>query len=375
MKEHQTERRRRDLAARTGEEEQPDQLGSWLGTDTPESLAEDIRHQFPNLYRTEPSFRVHLLWYSENLIYKISFPFSPALVLRIHRRGYHSREELEGELLWMRELSEETDLLLPKVYPGKNGSYLQQLESSGGNRYTVSLISFLEGKPIGDLSSREMYLTIREIGAMTAKMHLASIRHLQREKTQPDRYPVLQRMSWDTENFFGDHAVWGTWEQNRNLTPQDREVLAEAEKRIREELDRYGRTSSHYGLIHADLHARNILQNHGQNQIIDFDDFGYGFYLYDLGCSLVTFSENLNLMVQEWDLGYESVRPLKEEDRRLMPMFVLLRRMMRIAWLSTHTDSDTARQVDSSYLPVTIQLVEKWLARTEVQPKRRRYAG
>ena len=48
-------------------------------------------------------------------------------------------------------------------------------------------------------------------------------------------------------------------------------------------------------------------------------------------------------------------------------MFVLLRRITRLAWLATHSDSDTAKTVDDEYLDVTIDMTKEWLkANTKV---------
>lgn len=42
-------------------------------------------------------------------------------------------------------------------------------------------------------------------------------------------------------------------------------------------------------------------------------------------------------------------------------MFVLIRRITRLAWLSGHADSDTAKTVEPEYLKVTVDLAREWL--------------
>ena len=60
-------------------------------------------------------------------------------------------------------------------------------------------------------------------------------------------------------------------------------------------------------------------------------------------------------------------RKLSDEDKKFIPMFVLLRRITRLAWLATHSDSDTAKTVDDEYLDVTIDMAKEWLkANTKV---------
>jgi Ser/Thr protein kinase RdoA (MazF antagonist) len=40
------------------------------------------------------------------------------------------------------------------------------------------------------------------------------------------------------------------------------------------------------GLIHADLHLDNALFSHGDIRLIDFDDCGVGYWLYDIAVAL-----------------------------------------------------------------------------------------
>ena len=70
--------------------------------DTPQSLLEDVKNNLPLLYDVEEDYKVSLLKYSENIIYKVEFSKSSPVVFRIHRPGYHDIEELEGEIRWMK---------------------------------------------------------------------------------------------------------------------------------------------------------------------------------------------------------------------------------------------------------------------------------
>lgn len=322
-------------------------------TDTPQTLQKDIENQFNKLYDFSNKFTVTLLKYSENIIYKISFENAEAVVLRIHRPGYHTFDELESELIWMNEICSETDLHLPKAFKGRNGKVLQEIISSSGKKYFVSLISFLYGKAVGELKGNELIKSMKEIGEMTAKLHLQSV-------SRNDR-PKLKRPCWDTNEFFGENAVWGHWYNYKGLSENDIKLFNDCQNKIITSLDKYGRTSEHYGLIHADLHFFNIISDGKKSQIIDFDDCGYGFYLYDLGCTLVTYSENLDELTKAWLEGYEKIRTLENSDKDMIPAFILLRRIIRLAWLSTHSDSDTAKTVGPEYLETTKDLAKKYI--------------
>ena len=300
-------------------------------------------------------YDVKLLKYSENVIFKITFKEAFPVVFRIHRPGYHNIEELEGEILWMDEIHRDTDVELPVVYRGRDGRFLQKMTTFSGEEVYVSLISFLEGSPLGELKDDELIKGLESLGEITAKLHMQSINR--------DKSVVIKRFYWDINNLFGDNndGIWGSWRDYKALTKEQYRILEKCTSVMKDKLNHYGRSNEKFGLIHADLHFYNVINNNGVNQIIDFDDSGYGFYMYDMGCALVTYSRNLTKLEGAWVRGYEKVRKLSDEDKKFIPMFVLLRRITRLAWLATHSDSDTAKTVDDEYLDVTIDMAKEWL--------------
>lgn len=329
--------------------------------DTPQTLEKDVRDNLLLLYDFDKNYDVKLLKYSENVIFKITFKEAPPVVFRIHRPGYHNIEELEGEILWMDEIHRDTDVELPVVYRGRNGGFLQKMTTFSGEEVYVSVISFLEGSPLGELKADELIEGLESLGEITAKLHMQSINR--------DKRVVIKRFYWDINNLFGDNndGIWGSWRDYKALTKEQYRILEKCTSVMKDKLNHYGRSNEKFGLIHADLHFYNVINNNGVNQIIDFDDSGYGFYMYDMGCALVTYSRNLAELEEAWVRGYEKVRKLSDEDKKLIPMFVLLRRITRLAWLATHSDSDTAKTVDNEYLDVTIDMAKEWLkANTKV---------
>lgn len=329
--------------------------------DTPQTLEKDVRDNLLLLYDFDKDYDVKLLKYSENVIFKITFKEAFPVVLRIHRPGYHNIEELEGEILWMDEIHRDTDVELPVVYRGRDGRFLQKMTTFSGEEVYVSVISFLEGSPLGELKDDELIKGLESLGEITAKLHMQSINR--------DKSVVIKRFYWDINNLFGDNndGIWGSWRDYKALTKEQYRILEKCTSVMKDKLNHYGRSNEKFGLIHADLHFYNVINNNGVNQIIDFDDSGYGFYMYDMGCALVTYSRNLTELEKAWVRGYEKVRKLSDEDKKLIPMFVLLRRITRLAWLATHSDSDTAKTVDNEYLDVTIDMAKEWLkANTKV---------
>jgi Ser/Thr protein kinase RdoA (MazF antagonist) len=95
-------------------------------------------------------------------------------------------------------------------------------------------------------------------------------------------------------------------------------------------------------MIHADLHQGNLLVNGQFMTVIDFDDAGFGWYLYDLAVALTHQEDRPGFQKLQDALlrGYRSRRPLSEVDEARLPMFLLVRRLAILGWLHQRPDVD-----------------------------------
>ena len=321
---------------------------SGAAADTPSALLEIVRREFRKLYPSGDGEEIRLLKVSENLTFTV-FSTCRKAVLRVSRPSYHTREELLAELKWMQIIRESGAAVIPDVFAGRDGEPIQSFCSPGsGTRYFCVLFSFLPGKTVRQLHGRELLKKTFQIGSVAASFHL-----LTQERPDTNRLP---RFSWDLESLIGEHARWGPWQAYPGLSREDVRLFRNACRVIRERLNVYGKDPSRYGLIHSDLHLSNAIADGEKLQIIDFDDCGFGWFLYDLGCSLVEFSDHLGDLLGAWLDGYRTKRPLGKEDLAEVPTFLLLRRIVRLAWLASHSGSDTARSVGTEYLDVTRKL-------------------
>jgi Ser/Thr protein kinase RdoA (MazF antagonist) len=60
----------------------------------------------------------------------------------------------------------------------------------------------------------------------------------------------------------------------------------EVARRMRTVMAELGSQSDAFGLIHADLHLENALFDGDAVRVIDFDDCGFGYWLYDIAVPL-----------------------------------------------------------------------------------------
>lgn len=327
--------------------------GIFWKTDTTALLLETVQRVFPTLYSFPEDARIELLKNSENLTFTVTARDRKA-ILRVNRPGYHTEEELFAELRWMDLIRRDGVIAVPEVYAGIDENLLQSFVSpQSGTRYFCSLFSFLSGKIARELHGRELLEKTAGIGAIAASLHRQAEDNLE--------IGLLPRFSWDLESLLGSKARWGSWQAYPDLTPDDREVFQQAVSLIGRRVNSYGKGPSRYGMIHSDLHLSNVIVDGDALQVIDFDDCGYGWFLYDLGCSLVEYSEGLPALTQAWLSGYQTKRSLTKEDLNEVSTFILLRRIVRLAWLSSHNSSDTAKSVGPGYLEQTRQLAIAYL--------------
>lgn len=326
-----------------------------IDRDTPLDIKLAVEAAIGNLYDLDKDFGVELLRFSENYTFCITQePSGFKSIVRVSLPGYHDEEEMMGELLWMAELSENTAVSLPHVFRGKDGKYIQKLTSvKSGKPYLCCMFSYLEGKTIKKLEGMALLRQTESLGSVMAQLHIQS---QSRDMSKP-----IKRFRWELGDLFGERARWGDWHSYRKLTESQTDTLNKAEKIIFARVSAFGKSRDRFGLIHADLHCSNIIVNGDALKVFDFDDCGYGYYLYDFGCSLVDYSAGLGALTAALITGYEKVRKLTDAELSEIPTFVLLRRIVRFAWLESHSGSDTAKSVGPQYLEETCIMAEEYL--------------
>ncbi|MER6826140.1 phosphotransferase [Streptosporangium sp. NPDC000563] len=299
-----------------------------------------------------PDAEVTLVNVSENATYRVDDPVSGTRsILRVHRLGYHSTPAILSELSWLEALREQAGIRTPRVIPAPDGSRV--LTVPGPEPRDCVMFEFLPGT---EPSQDDPLPGFERLGALTARMH----RHA-RGWSPPEGFT---RFHWDYEAALGAESRWGRWQDGLGMDTEARAVLGRLDKELRERLHRFGRGPGRYGLIHADLRAANLLVE-GENPpgVIDFDDCGFGWYLYDLAAavSFVEHRPEVPELIDAWVRGYRTVLDLPAEDEAEIWTFVMFRRLLLVAWIGTHTGADIAAELGSGYTEGTCELAERHL--------------
>jgi len=306
---------------------------------------------------------VELMNLSENATYRVDLPNgAEPVVLRIHRPGYHSAAAIESELTWMDALSQQAGVITPHALPGTDGRRIQTLGLGDGTpadgglapRHMV-LFRFIEG--VEPDESHDLIAPFERLGAVSARLHGHVIGW-----TPP---PGFTRQRWDFEHCLGATPNWGDWRAAPGLDAEGLALLTRQAEVIGRRLDAYGQGRDRFGLIHADTRLANLLLVGDSTRVIDFDDSGFGWFLYDVAAALSFFEDSPKVpdLVDAWLRGYRTVRPLGAEHEAEIPTFIMMRRMVLMAWIGSHGETDLAQQCGAAYTEGACALAEDYLRR------------
>lgn len=300
---------------------------------------------------------LQMINHSENTTYRVTPAGGGApVILRVHRPGYHTVNGIRSELAWMRALQSEGGVHTPQAIPGKDGKDIQSVAhpSLSGPRNCV-LFAFIDGaEPQQDHDLTEPF---KQLGEVTARTHLHSMRW-----QRPD---FFERTIWDFEHSLGQDPNWGPWSEGPDMNAARMPLLKRLVAAMEQRLARYGQSKDRYGLIHADFRLANLLIHQGDIRVIDFDDCGLGWFLYDAGTAVSFFEHKPEVpgLIDAWCEGYRRVRPLSKEDEAELPTFVMLRRMILFAWMGSHAETDLAKQEGPAYADGTCAMAEHYLSK------------
>lgn len=298
----------------------------------------------------------------ENAVFRIDLAGGGRAVLRVHRRGYHSDAELDSEFVWMRAL-EAAGVSVPRVIRSRRDRDFEVVATSTvDSARQVDVFEWISGRQLGsvesgvsgdDASIAEQY---HIIGTIAARMH---------NQTAAWLHPMgFCRHAWDTAGLVGERPFWGRFWELAALTQGQRRLLVRARTKIAVELATYGTHPDRYGLIHADLVPENLLLNGNRIQVIDFDDAGFGWHLFELATSLYFITGDSIYPTARDALirGYRSERRLSEEALQRLPLFLAARGTTYLGWVHTRQGSETARELTPFLVERACAVAEEYIA-------------
>lgn len=302
-----------------------------------------------SLWPLPEDVRPRLINIAENLTFLVEEPGGFRAVLRLHREGYHSAAAIRSELAWSAALTAEGGVTAPAALPGRDGRRVQAAEGR-----LLTLFEFIDGEQPRE--DQDLSAPFRALGGIAARAHLHALRW-----TRPASFV---RQEWNLVSVFGADPIWGHWRAGPNVGAAERRVLERAEAEIVRALTRYGVGPGRYGLIHADMRLANLLIRDGAPRLIDFDDCGFGWFMYDFAAaiSFMEDSPQVPALTAAWLEGYRSVRALPREDEAMIGALVMFRRLALLGWIGSRIEAPEPQALAPQFAPVSATLAEAWLA-------------
>jgi Ser/Thr protein kinase RdoA (MazF antagonist) len=287
---------------------------------------------------------------SENATFRVT-GLNRRAVLRIYRIGHRTRTQIEAELDWMQALRDQGVVSTPSIFRRLDGGRVAGIDTSIGATHCVLFEELAGAVPSED----ELEHWFERLGEVCARLH---------EHAAAGNSDVRSRRpSFDWDNLIGPEAVWGPSSAAPGLDERALPVLERVSANIRRRLGEYGRGPERYGLIHGDLRLQNLLVHEDSVRVIDFDDCGSCWLLYDLATALSLLEEQPSapILLEAWLQGYTQRRALRSEDIRIIPDLIMMRRLQVLGWLGSRSDSDLAGEHASSYVPATVAAADDYL--------------
>jgi Ser/Thr protein kinase RdoA (MazF antagonist) len=270
-----------------------------------------------------------------NTTYRVDSPDGSRYVLRIQRPNLHSIAEVRSEVAWLAALRRDTPLSVPEPMPTRDGDLLTVVEVEGVPEPRICvLFRWMDGRFVNK-GLRPAHL--ERVGAFTAKLHDHAAGWTPPPGFVRRRVENLSDVVRRPDDPLADEVVaYGQELVGTLFTPEDGVLVAGALDRVRAMMAALDQAGEAFGLIHADLHQWNYLFDGGAVRAIDFDDCGYGYFLYDLAVTLspspVHYREDYPAYRAALLRGYGGRRPLPPEPERHLETFLILRRVQLMLW-------------------------------------------
>lgn len=274
---------------------------------------------------------------------------SSKYILRIYKHNWRSVESIETELKLLNHLKENG---ISVSYPISDNQkqFIHSIDAPEGIRYAV-LFSYAEGEQIRKLTIEQAEL----LGIQTGKIHLLT---------------QNKNLGETAHNYDIEHQF------NKTLTtlkpilinhPDEYKYLVQLKGYFTELFSDIDKTQLATGICHCDLQAENFhIAKNNQFTFFDFDFFGEGYLIYDIGVFIWYDHKNKpKEIVDAFLKGYQTQRKLSEKEIELLPYFSTLRALFQMTLYCQISDGKQLPLWPAQQVADFIKKVEKWMGNSE----------
>jgi len=226
---------------------------------------------------------------------------------------------LRREILWLTALRRDTVLVVPEPILTMTGELVRKVAIAGvpGFRPCV-LLRWIDGESLDQEIVPEH---LRSVGETVAGLHIHAETFRWPEELAPPRRNATLMSEVLDEGLL-----------QRRCSEEQIDLFRQAIDRIALTMSRLRDGPNVAGVIHGDLHRRNILFHEGETGAIGFEASRWGYYAYDLAVvqSWIEKRENGAGLFEALLDGYRAIRALPEEVEHCVPVFAMLRSIDRV---------------------------------------------
>ncbi len=238
-------------------------------------------------------------------------------LLRIHQPGYQEVDAIELELAWLAAMRREADLPVQEPIPTLDGLLLLAVEMPGvPGRRNCSLLRWIKGRSVKDHFTPAH---LHAQGRLLARLHNFSAGWQYLEVRCKRRFDWDGLFADDVGSDMPNAEAWAL------LSPLHKDAFSFVAERLRAVMEDWGEGRDVFGLIHGDLGVdANLFFWHGEPRAIDFDDSGYGYWVFDLAVALDACRDDPEYVRYREALldGYAEHRALPENQAAQIELFL-----------------------------------------------------
>lgn len=295
-----------------------------------------------------PFHTVELIFHGENTTFRARHPSGDHLV-RVHRPGYQNARTIASELELLAAIRQTTDLVVPQPVAG-----VLRHGAPGVRPRDVVVFRWIHGR----FSRRFTPGAMRRLGGFAGRLHRFAETYVPGDRFDR-QFHTIEGLTG--ENMGGSLDQW---------PPESRGLVDEIVERAADVWDALGRGRDVWGIIHADLHhANRLLTPDGRLAAIDWDDCGFGHYLYDicvmLGFPYARHRDVYPALQAAFVAGYRQERALSDEHLALLPAFFAMRAVVITLWvLGRQADNPFFAERARTEIDATVRYLEDLAALT-----------
>ena len=289
------------------------------------------------------SVKFKFIKHLENTTFKLSTEQGNFL-LRVYCGLQNTVQDIESEAKIIEYLSNCNNYEYQKPIYNNSNHFVTISEASGISK-PVSILSWIDspivGNNVNDISFFE------KLGKLLAHIH---------NKLAEWQKPIdFQRSMLDADSLIGKNGAFGYADLAYKYF--DRETVSLFESVYQRLLDFEavaGREKNIFGIIHGDLHLNNVILHQNSLIPIDFDDSGYGYYIYDLAVivanywGITEYSEIKTNLIK----GYRSLGKLSSEIENRLSLFIAARYIFIALYFAGKSEQEaTFKQIVLEYIP------------------------